>query len=63
MNAFLRTVGANRILFLIALLMFSAVISSAQQDYVGRYNIYTGFSDQSRPEQSQPDWFPSSGRP
>jgi hypothetical protein len=49
MNTFLRTVGATRILFLIALLFPSAGVGRAQQDYVGRYNLYTGFSDLSSP--------------
>jgi hypothetical protein len=31
------------------MLLPSAVIGSAQQEYVGRYNIYTGFSDLSTP--------------
>ncbi len=45
----LHAVGSSRILFLIALLIQSAAICCAQQDYVGRYNIYTGFSDLSTP--------------
>ncbi len=45
----LRTVRITRIVFFIALYFLSAVISRAQQDYVGRYNIYTGFSDLSSP--------------
>ena len=42
-------VGANRILFLTVLLVSSNAICRAQQQYVGRYNIYTGFSDLSSP--------------
>jgi hypothetical protein len=42
-------VGAHRILFLAVLLITSTAICCAQQDYVGRYNIYTGFSDLSSP--------------
>ena len=38
----------KQILFLIPLLFASAALS-AQQEYVGRYNIYTGFSDLSSP--------------
>jgi hypothetical protein len=49
MSTFLRTVGISRIVFLIGLLFPAAVVSHAQQDYVGRYNIYTGFSDLSSP--------------
>src|SRR6201996_5602140 len=49
MSAFLRTNVATRVLFLIALLFPLAGIGRAQQDYVGRYNIYTGFSDLSSP--------------
>jgi hypothetical protein len=49
MRTFLRSVGTTRILFLLALLFPLAATSRAQQDYVGRYNIYTGFSDLSTP--------------
>src|ERR1700749_3282696 len=49
MNTFIRTVETIRILFLMALLFPSVAISRAQQNYVGRYNIYTGFSDLSSP--------------
>ena len=49
MSTFLQTPGTIRLLFLVALLFPSATISRAQQDYVGRYNLYTGFSDLSSP--------------
>jgi hypothetical protein len=49
MKLSLRAVTTARILFLIALLSPAAAICGAQQDYVGRYNIYTGFSDLSSP--------------
>ena len=39
----------NRILFILSLLLASTVLCRAQQEYVGRYNIYTGFSDLSSP--------------
>jgi hypothetical protein len=39
----------KRILFLIALAFTSAALCRAQQEYVGRYNIYTGFSDLNSP--------------
>ena len=42
-------ITTKRILFLIALLSASIAICRAQQEYVGRYNIYTGFSDLSSP--------------
>jgi hypothetical protein len=44
-----RTVGSTRAFVLITLLISSVAICRAQQDYVGRYNIYTGFSDLSSP--------------
>lgn len=49
MKPSLRTIKSTRILFLIALFLSLASVSHAQQDYVGRYNIYTGFSDLSSP--------------
>src|SRR6201996_2357055 len=49
MSTFLRIAVATRAIFLVALFFPSAAISRAQQDYVGRYNIYTGFSDLSSP--------------
>lgn len=36
-------------IFFLTILFFAANISRAQQEYVGRYNIYTGFSDLSTP--------------
>lgn len=41
--------AAKRILLLIMLFFASTAICLAQQEYVGRYNIYTGFSDLSSP--------------
>lgn len=38
-----------RIRFVVALFFLSIAVCQAQQDYVGRYNIYTGFSDLSTP--------------
>lgn len=49
MKPFFRTVGTTSTLFLIALLLLAAPICRAQQEFVGRYNIYTGFSDLSSP--------------
>lgn len=49
MRPSLCTVRTNTILFLIALLFLGAITSRAQQNYVGRYNVYTGFSDLSTP--------------
>jgi len=49
MKLSLRTVGAAKIVISSALLFSSIAICRAQQDYVGRYNIYTGFSDLSSP--------------
>lgn len=42
-------IATNRIFFLIAVLLVGTILSPAQQDYIGRYNIYTGFSDLSTP--------------
>ena len=39
----------NRLLFLLTLLGLATTTCSAQQEYVGRYNVYTGFSDLSSP--------------
>ena len=49
MKSFLHKVGSTQILSLIFLFLSSAAICRSQQDYVGRYNIYTGFSDLSSP--------------